>query len=97
MFCQFSGPTIVAGDFNQKIPRQREPVYVADALRRTFEPLKIATAGPLPPLNTFALDHVAHTPDLVCSKVECWPGRDDDGLKLSDHFGLQVTFTSQTG
>ena len=85
-----NGPAILAGDFNQTFPRSRAPLTVADALRRTFEPLKVATAGPLPPLNRLAIDHVAHTPDLGLAGVECWLQYDERGSKLSDHFGVQV-------
>lgn len=98
-----TGPTIVAGDFNQTIvagnvneavPRSRAPLRASEALRRTFEPLGIATAGQLPPLGRLAIDHVAHTPDLVATGVDSWPQYDGDGCKLSDHFGVEVTFTT---
>jgi endonuclease/exonuclease/phosphatase family metal-dependent hydrolase len=92
VLADLNGPAIVAGDFNQTIPRSRAPVTVADALRRTFKTLSVATIGPLPPLNRLAIDHVVHTPNLILSDVACWSEYAAEGAKLSDHFGVQVKF-----
>lgn len=83
--------TIVTGDFNQIVPRKRTPqsVYaVLDTaiLRKT----KLATAGPIAPLEKLAVDHVAHTADMRAVGVEGISDRGPAGEKLSDHFGVHV-------
>jgi hypothetical protein len=81
---------IILGDWNQRVPRSRVPDNVADALALTMEGLCIATAGPLQPLGRLVIDHVAHTPDLVCTNVTCWSEQSASGLTLTDHSGVCV-------
>ncbi len=85
-------PRIVAGDFNQRIPRQRNPKYAFDALIETFEPLTLATAGELGPGARQTIDHVAHSADLAASPVTVLSEMDGE-RRLSDHFGVGVELT----
>jgi endonuclease/exonuclease/phosphatase family metal-dependent hydrolase len=86
------GPrTVIAGDFNQRIPRIRQPIAVAVALDQVLTPFTVWTggdtdAGPL-------IDHIATTPDLRCSAMQAWAGRDVTG-RLSDHAGVAVHLES---
>ncbi len=82
-------PRIVAGDFNQRIPRRRSPRYAYEALIEAFEPLNIATIGGLGPDARQTIDHVAHSSDLAASPVTVLSEMDGD-RSLSDHFGVAV-------
>lgn len=84
--------TVVLGDFNQRIPRQWAPKGVYEALMRTFEGFEIATEGNLEGAQGLAIDHIAHTPDLVSKRISIWPDRSADGKRLSDHFGVWGDF-----
>ncbi|MFN3217664.1 MAG: endonuclease/exonuclease/phosphatase family protein [Acidimicrobiales bacterium] len=82
------GPVIVAGDFNQRIPRVNQPRAVADALGAALVPLRVATAdehavGRL-------IDHVAVSADFAVVDVEAWTNV-VDGRRISDHSGVVVT------
>ncbi|MCB0988065.1 MAG: endonuclease/exonuclease/phosphatase family protein [Microthrixaceae bacterium] len=83
-------PTIVTGDFNQRIPRHGQPLPVFDALCAALGDLEVPTAGETDhgPL----IDHVAHSADLTATiaDVIC-PQRGD--AKLSDHHGVVVDLT----
>lgn len=83
-------PTIVAGDFNQRIPRAKAPGVVFDALMAAMTEFHFATAGAVEPLGQQLIDHVAHNEDLIAMKVRCWSGTRPDGLSLSDHDGVCV-------
>jgi endonuclease/exonuclease/phosphatase family metal-dependent hydrolase len=82
------GPrTVIAGDFNQRVPRHRQPIAVAAALDRVLAPFTVWTggdteAGPL-------IDHIASTPDLRRAAVHAWSGTSATG-RLSDHSGVAV-------
>lgn len=84
-----TAPRIVAGDFNQRIPRKRNPQYAYDALIETFEALTIATTGELDADARQTIDHVAHSSDLSASPVTVLSELDGD-CRLSDHFGVSV-------
>ncbi|MCK0093744.1 endonuclease/exonuclease/phosphatase family protein [Rhodococcus sp. F64268] len=84
-------PTVVAGDFNQRVPRVRQPVRVADRLtglmaRWTIHTRGVVDHGPL-------IDHVAS--DLECTSVRTWPGSDEVG-RLSDHSGVVCSLRAAT-
>lgn len=79
-------PLIVAGDFNQRIPRSRAPRHVYESLNSTFRNLVIPTdCVPDDPL----IDHVAHTSGLQTTSVEIIPAS-KDGHRLTDHRGVVV-------
>ncbi len=88
-------PRVVAGDFNQRIPRQRNPQYAYEALIATFATLTLATTGELGADARQTIDHVAHTSDLSASPVTVLSELDGD-RSLSDHFGVSVNLQSQS-
>lgn len=76
-------PTIVAGDFNQRIPRQRQPLRVAQRLSQVMSRWTVHTAGETE--HGPQIDHIAST--LACAGVVTWAARADD-VALSDHSGV---------
>lgn len=86
-------PTILLGDFNQTIPRWRQPLEAANALNDVLD-------GRLTPLTmnltdtegSRAIDHVCHTSDLSGQLVGILP-KSLDGVRLSDHFGVVARFS----
>lgn len=84
-------PTILVGDFNQTVPRRRAPRLAFEALEASvLRRLSLATAGPLQPMGKLAIDHVAHTSDLLASAASSIPDEMPSGKKLSDHFGVRL-------
>lgn len=83
-----AGLTIVAGDFNQRIPRTRQPPDVASALDDALGPLRVSTAGE----QTVGrlIDHVAVSPTVTVLDVAAWSNI-VDGHRISDHTGVAVT------
>jgi endonuclease/exonuclease/phosphatase family metal-dependent hydrolase len=82
-----TGLTIVAGDFNQRIPRTRQPRNVASALVEALGSLHVPTAGEH--AVGHLIDHVAVTPAMRVLDVTAWPNV-VDGQRLSDHAGVAV-------
>ncbi|MCV7281688.1 endonuclease/exonuclease/phosphatase family protein [Mycolicibacterium flavescens] len=78
-------PTIIAGDFNQRVPRKRQPIHVATRLAEALTGWTIHTAGALP--NGPHIDHIATDHRLVLRWVDDWPSSDQCG-RLSDHAGV---------
>ena len=77
--------TVVLGDFNQRIPRRRQPVSVYRAMRDAFSGFCFATAGELAATAEGSIDHIAHTSDLaLVGDVRMWPKR-GTRFNLSDH------------
>lgn len=82
---------LVIGDFNQRIPRFRTPKPVFRDLMTTFDKdFSICTAGELEGADGLSIDHVAHDDTLNCDNVSVIPKVSEDGLRLSDHFGVVV-------
>ena len=83
----------MAGDFNQRVPRDGQPIQVYVALERALAPqLRIATAGKVAGASGSLIDHVAHSACLAPSKVEAWSRVAETGRHLSDHDGVCVQF-----
>ena len=79
-------PLVVMGDFNQRLPRTRQPEDVHATLVSALGPLAVATAGATPPrgLSRQELDHIALSPGFVVEDV--WGvDRHDSTRLLSDH------------
>lgn len=83
-------PTVIAGDFNQRIPRLRQPAHVADRLNHVLADWTIHTAGALP--NGPHIDHIATNQWLNLQWAHDWPAYDHLG-RLSDHAGVTCRFT----
>ena len=81
------GPFVVAGDFNQRLPRSRQPVLLADQLQRALQGLAVPTAGDTA-LGRL-IDHIAVGPGLQAFDLQLIPPRSSDG-RLSDHTGATV-------
>lgn len=83
---QVGDSLVIAGDFNQRIPRGRAPHHVFESLTVTIKHLVVATdCVPDDPL----IDHVVHSPDLKASSLEIIPFS-RDRLRLTDHRGVLV-------
>lgn len=87
--------TVVLGDFNQRVPRRFQPARAFDALSETiFEPLTLATAGSVSPIQRQAIDHICHSPDLRSGSPVSLSNIRPDGGQVSDHFGVRVELHS---
>ncbi len=88
---QAASALVVAGDFNQRVPRQRQPTEVFQALERALEPrLHIATSGTVAGTDARLIDHLAHSEPLAALSVRAWSRYDENGRQLSDHDGVCV-------
>ena len=83
-------PSVILGDFNQRVPRVRQPTEVYAALMATMQAMTFATAGRIGGAPTPSIDHVACTPDLMENAVRYLSPHDDGGGVMSDHFGVEV-------
>jgi endonuclease/exonuclease/phosphatase family metal-dependent hydrolase len=77
-------PTVLLGDFNQRVPRARQPGHVAKALTGALAPLRIVTEGDVQGIDRRLIDHVAIGPELEAGELRGVPGR---SIGLSDHDG----------
>ena len=90
MIAEVAVPTVVAGDFNQRIPRVRYGNHsAAAALATTFEPLEIVTSGTPGGASRPGIDHIALSFHLRAERVWGWPN-EVGGRWLSDHDGAGV-------
>ncbi len=86
-----SVPTVLLGDFNQRIPRARQPEHVFSALTAALYPdFRIATAGPITGAPDLAIDHLAVRGALETVQTDFLSHHDANGAEMSDHFGLRV-------
>ena len=84
-------PTLVLGDFNQRIPRTRAPQAAFDALTAALEGFTVATSGEVTGIDRQVIDHVAHCPLLRAGEARGFDRLDDAGRPLSDHDGVALT------
>lgn len=82
--------SILAGDFNQRIPKSRQPIRVATALDLALKRSTPWTAGDRD--GRQLIDHIATSRDLAGAAVTSWPGKDSQG-HLSDHSGVSCVLT----
>lgn len=84
----YDEPVIVAGDFNQCIPRvPYGNRAAAEAMATTFGPLDVVTAGEVDGVDKPLIDHIALGPGLSAERVWAWPN-DAGGVRMSDHAGV---------
>jgi endonuclease/exonuclease/phosphatase family metal-dependent hydrolase len=89
-------PLLVVGDFNQRLPRHRQPAAVHQALRDALGPdLRVVTAGTIAGADALSIDHLACSQELSCTAVTGIRPRDDEGRIMSDHFGLRLVLRRQ--
>jgi exonuclease III len=89
-------PLIVAGDFNQRVPRISSNVKAAAALKDALGDLTVVTAGTPAGLDGPAIDHIAVCPQFAAERVWGWP-KDDGGTKMSDHSATAAELASAAG
>ena len=83
---------VLAGDFNQRIPRKRVPVHAYEALQSVLAGrFTILTAGIISPIKQQTIDHVAVTGQLKADWIQSISNTGPDGKKLSDHFGIAAS------
>jgi hypothetical protein len=79
-------PTIIAGDFNQRIPRTLQPAVVAKELDEALEGIRVWTSGQT--TEGQLIDHIAgDAARLVAARVSAWPASTGQD-RLSDHSGV---------
>lgn len=80
-------PFIVAGDFNQRIPRRKGGnKLAAELMAETFAELEIVTIGTLPRCENPGIDHIAISKQLSPLRVQGWP-KNVTGTVVTDHDG----------
>ena len=90
-------PLILAGDWNQYLPRICGPRRLSELLEQTLGPLRVATRGPIQGLDAQVIDHVAHSPDLHARRVSGRSNRTPEDLPMSDHTGVCVELVRASG
>ncbi len=87
LVASLDGPTVIAGDFNQQIPRiAYGRKDAAAALIRTFVSVDVITAGHIVGTRGPGIDHIAISGQLTAMRVWGW-ANDVNGNRLSDHDG----------
>ena len=86
-------PICILGDYNQRIPRNRQPEYVYEHLTDLLSAgFKTETSEKLDPEGKLLIDHISVTQELNLSIEEIHPTSTSDGLNLSDHVGIIANF-----
>jgi endonuclease/exonuclease/phosphatase family metal-dependent hydrolase len=86
-------PLVILGDFNQRVPRFRQPPDVHASLERVLdEGLTCPTADDRGWVRG-QIDHLFVGAGIEVLDVEVLPRVADDGLRLSDHDGLIARLT----
>ena len=85
-----SGPMILAGDFNQRIPRKGQPIEVFEQLSTTIPSSLTCVTGSESGHAHDLIDHVFVSEHFQVMDVRTISNRSVEGLLLSDHLGLSV-------
>jgi endonuclease/exonuclease/phosphatase family metal-dependent hydrolase len=89
--CDRSLPLVLLGDFNQRVPRGRQPQAAFSALTAMLDcGFRLITAGEIAGAPWPSIDHIAVPKDFVAAEIECLNNCDESGATMSDHFGLRV-------
>ncbi len=84
-------PSVIIGDFNQRVPRARQPLTAFEALIATVgDDFELVTAGPIGGTSELTIDHLAVTRELALGGLDYLRRHDIDGAAMSDHFGLRA-------
>lgn len=82
-------PLSIIGDFNQQIPKLRQPMYAYEKLIAVLSSsLTVHTSGNLGPGGAQLIDHIVTTADLQLHGLTVLDRQTSDGVRLSDHFGI---------
>jgi endonuclease/exonuclease/phosphatase family metal-dependent hydrolase len=87
---------VVLGDFNQYVPRIWGSKAASAALDLALKDLVICTAGMIEVVDRPAIDHIALSSELLPSNRLGIDEHDEDGRKLSDHFGISLIVEMQS-
>ena len=87
IIAKYSGPLIIAGDFNQAFPRIKYGnSEAAEKMKKTFKDFHIVSQGVLPELKKAGIDHIAVNEYFTSKRLWGWPNV-IKGDRLSDHDG----------
>jgi hypothetical protein len=78
---------VLGGDFNQRIPRVRQPKRVSELLDSVLSDYTCVSGGVISPVEIPSIDHIAITSGLAAKNVRSLSNEYGD-VQLSDHFGL---------
>ncbi len=81
---------VLAGDFNQRLPRLRAPVNVHQRLEQAISGLMVATKGLLSDDGKHVIDHVVHSRHLQASGAKAWLPQGGNSKPLSDHSAVTL-------
>lgn len=96
-YCNAEIPVCVTGDFNQRIPRSRQPRKVAQRLSQILDAgFQVATAGKRDGEGQQLIDHVATSRHLFAHVEQIIPKKLAPGSPLSDHVGIITSITPET-
>jgi endonuclease/exonuclease/phosphatase family metal-dependent hydrolase len=91
-YAESNVPVCVLGDYNQRIPRFRQPKKVAEALAVAFpQGFRVVTEGMTDIDGHGLIDHFAVSSELNTSTPTIIPRVAEDGTRLSDHVGVAAT------
>jgi exonuclease III len=86
-------PIVLIGDFNQRIPRGRQPIKAFKLMEEMIgNRFDIWSAGNVKGLDQQPVCHVGGTKDLLCHQVSGRSRYDAAGKQLTDHDGLVCRF-----
>lgn len=80
-------PTVIIGDFNQRLPRRRAPAMVHSQLLATLERFNIWTSGQIAGLSLQPVCHIGGSGHFSLVACHGYP-RITEGKALSDHDGV---------
>ncbi len=86
-------PTLIVGDFNQRLPRRGSPIELHSQLMATLEQFAIWTTGAIPGLERQPVCHIGGSSHFVPARTYGYP-KLSDGLVLSDHDGVAVSIAA---
>ena len=90
MLRSFDEPVVVAGDFNQTVPRVKYGNRAAAAgMEAAFQGFDVATRGQIQGCPRPGIDHIALSQNLQGVNVWGWP-HNHNGNRLTDHDGAGV-------
>ena len=95
-YAQSEYPICVLGDYNQRIPRFKQPQNVSKALAEAFASgMKVATEGMTDADDHGLIDHISTSSELDVSEIKVLPRFAEDGTRLSDHVGISAVLMPQ--